>query len=93
MDLFHRKPIPVRSEAVDALFAENLTAHERAGEAAKHVARSAARTRTNLDDLRREIARRTALEGRARPEPPTSDVRSLVEQALSRVQPHAEKKG
>ncbi len=93
MNLFHRSQNTARSEAVDALFVANLTAHERAGQAAEHVARSADRTRSNLDFLRREIAPRTDLENQARPNPPTSDVRSLVEAALARVQPRPEKKG
>lgn len=93
MSLFHRRQHPAHSEAVDALFAANLSAQESAGLAANHVARSADRTLSNLHQLRQEIARRTDLESRARPEPPTSDVRSLVEQALARVQPQAEKKG
>lgn len=93
MNLFHRSQNTARSEAVEALFVANLTAHERAGQAAEHVARSADRTRSNLDLLRKEIARRTDLESRARPEPRTSDVRSLVETALARVQPRPEKEG
>lgn len=83
MNLFHRKPCPVHNEAVEALFAENLSAHERAGLAADHVARSSDRTRTNLHQLRQEIRRRTDLEQRARPEPPTSDVRRTIEDALT----------
>lgn len=93
MDLFHRKPHPAQSEAVEALFAANLYAQERAGLAAENVAQSADRTRSNLDALRQEIARRTALESRARPSPPTSDVRTLVETALARVQPRPDQKG
>ena len=93
MNLFYRKPSPVRSEAVEALFAENLSAHARAGQAAEHVARSSDRTRDHLERLRQEIARRTEDERRARPQPSTSDVRSLVEQVLTRVQPQAGKKG
>ena len=93
MNLFHRKPALAHNEAVEALFAANLTAHERAGQAAEHVARSSDRTRDNLERLRREIARRTDLESRARPSPPTSDVRSLVENALARVQPRPDQKG
>jgi hypothetical protein len=93
MSLFHRKPDPAQTEAVDALFAANLSAHERAGQAADHVARSSDRTRNHLERLRREIAQRTDQESRARPSPPTSDVRSLVETALARVQPRSSQKG
>ena len=93
MTLFHRKPQPAHSEAVEALFAANLSAQARAGRAADHVAQSADRTRSNLHRLRQEIARRTDMESRARPEPHTSDVRELVETVLARVQPRPEKKG
>ena len=93
VSLFYRKPYSAHSEAVEALFAANLSAQKRAGLAANHVAQSADRTRSNLHLLRQEIARRTDLESRARPSPPTSDVRSLVETALARVQPRPEKKG
>lgn len=93
MDLFFRRQTLPRSAEVAALFAENLTAHERAGQASEDVARASDRNRHRLLQVREEIAERTAAERRMRPDPSTSDVRSLVETALARVQPRPEKKG
>jgi len=92
VSLFHRKPCPAQSHNVDALFAENLSAHERAAQAALHVERSADRNRGHLQRLRQEIAERTHHERQARPEPHTSDVRLLVETVLTRVQPRPDQK-
>lgn len=83
MSLFNRRPDPAQTEAVDAMFAANLSAHERAGQAADHVARSSDRTRNHLERLRQEIAERTDQDSRARPSPPTSDVRRLVNDVLT----------
>lgn len=88
-----RRPCPSRNAAVDVLFAENLTAHERAGQASVDVARASDRNRHRLERVREEIAERTAAEEQMRPQPHTSDVRSLVETALARVQPRPEQKG
>lgn len=93
VNLFHRKPSPARSEAVEALFVENLSAHERVKRAAESVTRSSDQTRYRLQCLRREIAARTDIERQSRPQPHTSDVRHLVETALARVQPRPEQKG
>ena len=86
MDILLRRPCPARTEAVDALFAENLTAHARAGQASDDVARASDRNRHRLERVREEIAERTAEDQHSRPEPHTSDVRELVETALARVQ-------
>jgi hypothetical protein len=93
MSLFDRKPCPVQSRAVEALFAENLSAHARAGQAADHVTRSADRNRSSLQRLRQEIAERTDQERHSRPQPHTSDVRALVDTVLARVQPRHDQKG
>jgi hypothetical protein len=93
VSLFHRKPCPAHAKAVEAVFAANLTAQARAGEAAAHVTRSADRTRGHLQQLRQEIAERTDQERHSRPQPHTSDVRSLVDTVLARVQPRPDQKG
>jgi hypothetical protein len=90
--LFHRN-CRARSEAVNAVFDQNLTAQVRAGEAAADVTRSSDRARYRLERLREEIAERTDQERQFRPQPPTSDVRSLVETVLTRVQPRPDQKG
>jgi hypothetical protein len=90
--LSHRKGL-ARSEAVNAVFAQNLRAQVRAGEAAADVTRSSDRTRHRLERLRQEIAERNESDRRERPQPPTSDVRHLVERTLARVEAHQSKKG
>lgn len=90
--LFHRK-CHARGEAVDAVFAQNLKAQVRAGEAAADVTRSSNQTRFHLERLRQEIAERNESDRRGRPQPPTSDVRHLVERTLARVEAHQNKKG
>lgn len=89
--LFHRQD-PATVTQVDALFADNLSAHERAARASDGVARASDANRHSLEALRVEIAQRTAADRRMRPEPRTSDVRSLVETALARVQPRPDQK-
>lgn len=81
--LFHRR-CPAQSDAVEALFAEHLTANERAGRAADDVTRASHQTRGRLEQLRAEIIERTDADRRTRPQPHTSDVRALVEDVLSR---------
>jgi hypothetical protein len=93
VNLFHRKPCPAHAKAVEAVFAQNLTAQVRAGEAAASVTRSSDQTRHHLQRLRREIAERTDADRFTRPQPHTSDVRSLVETVLTRVQPRPDQKG
>ena len=82
--LFHRHRCPVEDDAVKALFAENLQAHERAGRATEEVTRVAEDSRRDLEGVREAIARRTVATRNSRPEPHTSDVRTLVEGVLDR---------
>ena len=84
MNFLLRRPCPSRSAAVEALFAENLTAHERASQASDEVTRVSDESRHQLERVREEIAERTAANRRSRPEPHTSDVRQLCEDVLNR---------
>lgn len=91
--LFRAGRCPIEDDAVKALFAENLEAHDRAGRAAEEVTKASDDSRAKLESARVEMKSRSRHQQQTRPEPPTSDVRSLVENALARVQPRSGQKG
>ena len=91
--LFRPSRCPINDQAVKALFAENLEAHDRASRAAEEVTKASDNNRADLQQIRAEMKHRSEHQKQTRPEPHTTDIRLLAESALTRVQPRSDQKG